>query len=310
MGIIDKIAGLFSFANEDKETVSDEIEPVVGLPATKAEDDHFYNGVKRVKRYQAYCSEGGLLKSCLESVWTYSPEGYLTEFTSYTSKGNVCEHYVFEYNEKNKLTKTFYNDFLQTENKYDETGLNNIEELTYGEDATVAQKWVGTYDESNHLVRGVTYVYINGTCSVLSRSESSYDAAGNHVNFSSEYEQDASMNSKMEMQYDERGNMISMTEYGPDGEFVSQNVYRKNDHGLEVLRTLLNAKGEIVARYESDYDSQDNLLKWTSFGANGEIIVSSESSYKYDEKGNYIEQINIENGAFDTAFVHELEYYD
>lgn len=309
MGFLNKLANLFS---SDRNDTTEDIAPVIGLPAYKAEDDNFVNGVKCVKRYQACIYDKGITKSCLESVWTYSPSGDLTEFTSYTSRGNVFEHYVFEYNEQHNLTKVRINDILKTERLYDASGHNNTEDISYNDDGSIEMRWVGTYDAENHLVSAVTYIFGEGYGSegrIQSRAQSSYDKAGNLICSSLSYDHDPTLNSRLEMKYDNQGRQTEVVEFGPNEELVRKSAFVRNEQGKETLESQTDENGNLIEKYESDYDSKGNLVSWNRYSGDGEILISSSSSYKYDDKGNYTEQVIFENGVFDSAFIHELEYY-
>lgn len=310
MGFLSKLSSLFS-SDESKNSVED-IEPIVALPAYKAEDDNFVNGVKCVKRFQACCHDEGVTKSCLESEWTYSQTGYLKTFTSYTSRGNVFEHYVFEYNEQNNLTKVYINDILKTERLYDASGHNNTEDISYNDDGSIEMRWVGTYDAENHLVSAVTYIFDEGYGSVgriQSRAQSSYDKAGNLICSSLSYDHDPTLNSRLEMKYDDKGRQTEVVEFGSNEELVRKSAFVRNEQGKDILETQTDANGNLIEKYESEYDSKGNLVSWKRYSGDGEILISSSSSYKYDDKGNYTEQVIFENGVFDSAFIHEVEYY-
>lgn len=214
------------------------------------------------------------------------------------------------YNEKGFRTEEFWRFNDETSRKeYRYDGDNCVELLSFNPNKEIEERGVFVYDKNGVL------------------QEELYYNAHNKVF------------AKLEYTFDERGNLIELLEYDPDGMLEeSQKSKFKDDLEQERYTYYYDAHNVLVTKYEYRYDKSRNLIegllfddsknllgRWVYAYDNYRNVVSEESfdadnvlvekrtyDYKYDEHGNWIERITYDGIENEPRVItkRQFDYFD
>jgi len=174
--------------------------------------------------------------------------------------------------------------------KYDATGVH----------IKLFIKTIDEYDTNGHLTRYVSYLP-NGD-----------------INFTTSYK------------YNDSGLVSSTVHSKPDGSFIiTHHAYKYDKRGNAIEHTIINDSTGVQSTVYSEYDDNGNLIKNYSYDKNGKQRISFNVkyddnkhliwkdanstpprtySYKYDEKGDQIEEDEIDQ--FGNASSSNVYLYD
>ena len=199
---------------------------------------------------------------------TYDDKGNLVEEVNYDDRGKALERITMTYNDKGQMASRKVEFYHETSDKMI---AEEYFEYTYDADGKIASKegWEGEHEE-----RKVTYKY---THTANSETETEYNMRGDVVD-------------KLEMKYDDKGNMISR-------------AHTTYDKGVGRTMTI-----------DFTYDEHGHILTETMSRSGSSIKKIITFEYVYDKYGNWIERKEtIKKGAKETPGNHlkrSIEYYE
>ena len=154
--------------------------------------------------------------------------------------------------------------------KYDARG-NEIEYASYVHDSLMF-KWTASYDAKDRIIQRI---YSNG-----SKSTCTYNSGGKR-GICSRYNRRSSLEHKMVITYDVRGNEVEKIEYRADGSRNGRYVYAYDVNGNKIEET-----------HYYKYEGSDH---------------SSKSTFVYDVRGNVIEEAVYLDGTLSSKESHSYD---
>jgi hypothetical protein len=240
--------------------------------------DKLYGNVKSVRREQSWTSKKGdkyvESEKSLMTADSYDKSGNKTEWLGYFGKQERPLRFTFVCDDKGKLIK---------ELSYDIMDVADVETVyKYNADGTLAEEVV-----SNGLK--VVYAYDSKN---NKQSETTYDLAENEggrafgpaekVVYFHYYK-----NNKLKeiAAYDLKGSRI----WNPPIQ-AHKIVYAYNSKGETTFATVFNADNSVRSKTRYVYDSKGTPVKEFSFVAEDKTTYVYTYTYRFDERGNWIEQ--------------------
>ena len=205
----------------------------------------------------------------------------------------------YYFNEEGDVIKS--NDF-NFMNKYTYDSARNItEEARYRPDGSLAWKEIYKYDSAGNRTEVVHYKSDGSLCW---KGVYKYDSARNR-NEEAYYFLDGSLAWKEINKYDSAGNKTEAARYDSDGSLGVKTVYKYDSAGNKTEEAQYGSGGWSVwlqmLIYESN--STENRFEWNSDGS-----LSWKSIYKYDSRGNMIEETYYDSDG--SLAWKEINKYD
>ena len=127
------------------------------------------------------------------------------------------------------------------------------------------------------------------------------------------YNPDGTLDAKSVFIYDEKGILIEEDSYNPDGSSGFTNTYKYDRRGNITSIKLYDTYGSLFVRTASDYDNNNNEteeINYTQILENDrhKDIVLNKTTWRYDDKGNMIEERYYERDT--TMTRHTFYKYD
>jgi len=235
-----------------------------------------------VTTYEAEQKNGTAQKGAVKSliVYKFNDQGYKTEIIDlakaqqniykYDDKGNLVLEDKISLAKKYKLVEDF---------EEDKKNAINV--------GTRYMQTIYRYNEKSQLIE---WNESDKDGMVVRKHYFSYDDKGNMLSESNYYGKD--LGEKAIFKYDLKGNRIQMVkiEYLPNGNEGSRITYNYtyDDKGREILSEYYNLGKPIKS--SSKYDGKGQLTSLIISSQNGNI--NQKYTYKYDEKGNIIVDID------------------
>lgn len=95
--------------------------------------------------------------------------------------------------------------------------------------------------------------------------------------------------------FDDAGNQIRMTDYDLDGHVTCDCSYQYNESGNVIGWQVFNGSGEMICRFEVDYDSQFLESELREYGADRQL--ARRELYFYDIEGRKIVEQQYDAGG-------------
>ena len=248
-------------------------------------------------------------------------------------KGSVASYRITNYLAALDLGEIFPSDVIGAEGRivYNQKG-NRVEEFWRFNEETSRKEYVYdevencvellSYNPSNEVEERGVFVYEKG----ILREELYYNAKNE-------------LFSKLEYTFDENGNLTKLSEYDPKGILEESHTSKFKD-GLEQERYTYyyDENNILVTKYEYVYDKNRNLIegllydnaknllgRWVYAYDEFQNLISEESidaeevlvekrtyTYKYDEKGNWVERITYDGVENEPRVItkRQFEYFD
>lgn len=244
-------------------------------------------GARFVKSYDL---QGRLVKELVfdankiqtsRSSYKYNEDGTLAEERNYTPAGKFQFANLYTYdNDGRELTMKNYNAegllFIKAEYIYDSRG-NLIKETTKDADEVTINiaKW--KYDSHDNAIQ-----------------EETYDA-------------DLILTKKSLFVYDTSNNMIEETilHYG----MKVKNTYKYDSLGRVVEECNYNGDGQIDKKVVTSYDEKSSVSEEKYFSGDDKIQKVVQYKNSYDNRGNLLSRIMVENGKEIIVERREIAYY-
>jgi len=111
---------------------------------------------------------------------------------------------------------------------------------------------------------------------------------------------------RVEYEYDSRGNRTEQVNYAADGSISGRYEYEYDSKGNQTKQVNYKADGSISSRYEYEYDSKGNQTKQVIYAADGSISLIYE--YNCNSDGSYC-NYSIGNGTGEViVYTGETRY--
>lgn len=243
----------------------------------------------QMRQKTLYDDNGRVLKM---QVWGAGGEIVRQEILTYDEEGKLTEKAEFQGEDK-LLFKTVY--------QYDAEG-NKIEEQEYDGDNQPAIKTVYQYDNRGNCT-GYTELFPDGG---QNKREYVYDEQNNRIE-EYRYDEEGEIVVKRIFEYDAQNRLIR------EGDELNQRYvgrhnfeeYQYDENGNQIERLLLKESGEHYQKIEFTYDQENRLTQECWYDELNQILL--EKIWRYDAKGN-LSQYNVKNPKAETE---EIRYrYD
>lgn len=234
------------------------------------------------------------------------PNGAFMSFLKYDVHGNILEKKEYEKDEEdtNHFYRTYvydsfgnviekydydsdYNLDMKWTYKYDNTGKNIIEEITFGELGTIINKETNKFNNKGLLVQSTIFSTLLGETS----------------NYKNVYEYDLNDNLIKKIVYpSDGGNSYTSTsyEYNKFGNLVEQNAYDSSGHNYETISYDYDENGNIIEKesnfveykIKNTFDSKGNKIEIVEWSKEFEELPTQRDKWiiKYDNNNNKIEE--------------------
>lgn len=276
-----------------------------------------------------------------DSQRKYDVNKNIVEKNRYNADGSLDYKWTYKYDDAgNMVEENDYPDgslFTKYSYKYDDAG-NVAEEEDYDADGKLFDRYSYKY-EGNRMVEEINYA-TDG--SVYSKSTYKYDKSGNMIE-KNEYNSKGKLNSTSTFSFDSRDNIIKKGGtsayanrwayiYDDDGNIVEMDKYDFDNKLREKCKYSHNTVEKIVIDYETDNhglpddnspmkakeiiikDDNGNVIERNEYTFQGGFISylsrSNTYKYKFDDRGNWIERIQSENGVPQYITERNYEYYE
>jgi hypothetical protein len=237
----------------------------------------------------------------------YNEHGDVIKENNY-NKDN--KHYAtsnYKYNEKHLLLSQEYYHLEEVE------GTLRKQLYYYNEEGYLIDKIIKSYKSGSrerfvydNKGREIEYYYYNNNDDIAQKIISDYNDSGNKTE-----KIYRNMDRRPEViftyTYDTYGNLIELERLSPYREPISKNVSEFNKRNQIVKKNVYNSNGEHCEEYFYNYNDNFFLIDEEYYNSNGR---SYKDSYKYDEKGNWIQKIIFENKIPVSYYDREIEYYN
>lgn len=272
--------------------------------------------VKKIteKRYYAIEKSGNIEKDSLieTSVFVYDENGYssFTDRDRYKSTDPNCK-----YDEKgNPIEYTYNGSFLHNwkcKLKWDDKD-RVIEESIFDTDGNLNLKRTFKFDNKDNK--------IEVECQSASLSDPNrftyrkyiykYDSDNNLIGWYKEDEKDGSLSLMETYKYDANGKEIEQ-KYFDDGSLSSITKYIYNNLGnlTERNENSIGGNSSVITIYK--YDDKGNEIEQISTGNSDNELIKRNYIYKYeyDKAGNWLRKIDFLDGKAEQIKEREIEYY-
>jgi uncharacterized lipoprotein NlpE involved in copper resistance len=225
-------------------------------------------------------------------------------------KGKVKSLKVFDFKAVDRFGK-IEKDSLKSKSiyTYDVKG-NRIETNIYNSDGSLSDNFSYKYDDKENKIESNRYT---SDGRLYLKMLDQYDNKGNKIE-SNWYNSDSSLYLKTLYQYDNKGNKIKSNSYNPDGSFNDNFSYRYDNKGNMIESKSYKSDGSLEWKETNLYNNKGNIIKENlSFESYNKEMKNfdANSEYKYDDKGNWIEQI-IHHSPEISYEIRErtFEYYE
>ncbi len=227
---------------------------------------------------------------------------------------NASGQYLIEDTEKERVAKNNIKVKTEWEHSYSDGKV----------DANGTKISVTKFDNNGNILSKLSYRF-NGDTSTYENSK--YDPKGNQVEFS-KYDGKRKMYTvKTYTKYDPKGNKVNERgQQGNAGDYSTYYKYNSNGELSEIyyysnneltekrvisnagnIREIIiyNGSNQQTGKISKTYDSKDNLLQETTYGADGSL--KKDFKYKYDSKGRAIEE---EQNSYGRLNIKKTFTYD
>jgi len=117
---------------------------------------------------------------------------------------------------------------------------------------------------------------------------------------------DAKMTNYYTYDYNEFGNKTKAYRYDPAGNLEEYYIYKYDDEGNLIEEEWFSSSGGKVYSLKNDYDDGMKTHAYT-YDENSDLIY--EYVFRYDEKGNIIEEIKYDNNGLQAGVIQYIYKY-
>jgi len=229
-----------------------------------------------------------------DSFTIYDKDGNESEVIWYNSDGSVKSKKSRNYDIDNRKiyeisTDEFDNFRYSIEFKYDLQG-NLIEENCSNTDTSIDDRTYG-YDINGNRTEINIFSFYDGD--LRDNIENKYDNNNNLIE--SIVFRLGIFTSKTTFKYDQNNFEIEKKRMDNDGNLTEKSTHKYDDKGNVIELLIFKSGTTFDKKYMYYYDEKDNLVEGKRY--NSEDIIESVTNYRYcyDDKGNWVEKVVIEN---------------
>lgn len=208
-------------------------------------------------------------------------------------------------------TKSYrYDKVLQSMIKkiYDRKG-NEVERISFNSDGSLKEKRVYKYDNNDNWTELLIYDQ-DGNLEREATKIYNYDQFGNLIQELALSAKDSFDVKYTIYKYDEKQNLIEKDEYRQDSSIHGNYFYKYNQSGtlIEEYENYYYSNGKLQEKHSYTYDLKGNIIEWkwhyssTDYGKN-------VYKFKFDKQGNWVEEIEFENGEAEIKSERKIIYY-
>lgn len=203
--------------------------------------------------------------------------------------------------------------------RFNNTGYRTEFSEFFGNDS-LAYKITYTYKPKE---KKADLAYFNKNLKPTIRKTYIHDNKGRRIE-QIEYNTDGQLDHRYTYEYDDRGNLTRVGSYKKDGTLYSNTTYKydnkdnRTDYILETpgyatsskkfmydaKRNIIeefwyNGKGGIDFRFVRSYDAKGNKIQESSYKGGDKLIGTTNWTYEYDSKGNWIKKTDLTSDGTD-----------
>lgn len=213
----------------------------------------------------------------------FNGAGNLIRKDDYDSHGQIDSRWTYKYDGAGKLTE---------KNRYQSDGRLDL-------------KWLYGYDHRNNLQRENSY---RGDSSLYAEWKYNYNANGRLGQKELNFPGVPVLDTKWTYQYNGNGYLAAENQYGPGDSLMSKEKYRYDKNGAVTEEIKYNAEGKIITKRVYKYNDRGDRIAYTNTRPGQHILTEWVYRYTYDQTGNWIRKIVLENGAPKTIVEREIGY--
>jgi hypothetical protein len=221
----------------------------------------------------------------IESTVTFDSSGNKIEDIRYDILGKPTHKLIYSYDDKN----------------------NRTAEYRYGLDGTLlhSTKFNIKYNSSDKKTE-VDNMNDDGT--IKSKTIYKYDAAGNLAQHEWSSLNVASI-IKTDYVCDDKGNVVSMTEYDANGDVEWRYLYTRDASGKIIEESTFKKGISFYGKYTYAYDDNGNKTEMHWFNKNPEKpYMNWKYKYEFDSNGNWTKQIQYNGEKAISIAEREIKY--
>lgn len=220
---------------------------------------------------------------------------------------NGFEKFSYEYDSRgNKIEKIFYtpDGNLNTKYSYKYNVNGNIIEMSISfPEGRLGNKYAYKYDRKSNLIEYNDYLgkKLNQKTIFI------YDENGNEVE-EAIYDSKDNLKNKWTKKYDAKGNLVESIHYFANGKIDSKTIYKNDTKNNVIEEIITDSNNSLLSEEYSKYDIDGNKIEVKmnvpSYGG-----MKVKTVYKYDNRGNIVEQINNSSmGGKKKRGINKFEY--
>lgn len=257
--------------------------------------DSYYEGVHSFSLLTCkYDEKGNKIEEIWDSnssstkfIWKYNEKEELIEYIRYEDEtvSRKRKRIYYEVGERGNRVKTIWYQYelgkaFNVERYYNEHE-KLIEAIYYEENGNISSKETWKYDDKGNLIEHIEY---NKNGKIDLKRTSKYDDKGNKIE-ATYYDNQIG---KEFFKYNDKGNLIEKIWYNRNGKIRAKKTWKYDDKGNEMERYegRQDRKKWQEAFSKFTYENNRTTIERVRY-TNGNI--SSEETWKYDEKGKLIE---------------------
>ncbi len=134
-----------------------------------------------------------------------------------------------------------------------------------------------------------------------------YDDKGNMIE-EDEYEKGINFVEKILYTYDDKRNITKITNCRPVDSVSGMSVFKYDSAGNEIEDSIVYGNGSF-GRFTKKFDYNGNQIEMKTYTERSKLPRTSKYIYVYDKMGNYVKEVNYENGKPEYITERKIEYY-
>lgn len=234
-----------------------------------------------------YLEVKGPVKQVMQAFYrAHSFAGTVVQGELEFERDRAEKNMLLTFDEKGRLVHELdYHIHLHYENLY-ENGVKK-EQFTYN-DNKLYQRQVFEIDKEGRQIACVTY---DAEGKNVSKWEIIYRKDGKQTGTNFYYGEDLKKMKWDEREFDERGNLITLTSFKEGGVMERKVTYKWDDNNKQIEIKSVPAKGEKYDRFywtKNKYNQQGDCIESTQLNEDGSVEKVSTYTHEYDSEGKRI----------------------
>lgn len=212
----------------------------------------------------------------------FDKKGNCIRVISYTLDNKIRSFYISEFDSLECGSKVSYfsGDSHLTGyilNKCDKRGNDSIG-IGYDKNNNIVDKYIWHYNENNLLIETLEYKFKN-------------------------------LERKTTYQNDKFGNQIEIRIYSAEDSLIGMYKNEFDSIGNKIIE-MLYSKENLYSIKHIKYNNNQNITEELTYNTQGKLIEKINYEYKYDEKGNWIERLELNSDIPQIITTRKIHYCD